>query len=64
MTTARDLAIVALDSAAHKPLEPGDLSLALAAAEEFDLVAAKALVLDSDRILPSARSSTGDRLLD
>ena len=64
MTTARDLAIVALDAAAHKPLEPGDLSLALAAAEVFDLVAAKALVLDGDRILPSARSLTGDRLLD
>jgi len=45
-------------------VEQGDLSLALAAAEVFDLVEAKALVLDGDRILPSAQSPTGDRLLD
>ncbi|WP_458246656.1 GPP34 family phosphoprotein [Streptomyces sp. MAI_2237] len=64
MTTARDLAIVALDVAADTPVEQGDLSLALAAAEVFDLVEAKALVLDGDRILPSAQSPTGDRLLD
>ncbi|MGW3137702.1 GPP34 family phosphoprotein, partial [Streptomyces sp. NPDC001139] len=64
MTTARDLAIVALDVAADTPVEQGDLSLALAAAEVFDLVGAKALVLDGDRILPSAQSPTGDRLLD
>ncbi|MFD8305428.1 GPP34 family phosphoprotein [Streptomyces sp. NPDC059690] len=64
MTTARDLAIVALDVATDKPVEQGDLSLALAAAEVFDLVEAKALVLDGDRILPSAQSPTGDRLLD
>jgi hypothetical protein len=64
MNTARDLAIVALDAAADRPVEQGDLSLALAAAEVFDLVAVKALVLDGDRILPSAPSLTGDRLLD
>ncbi|MET7475879.1 GPP34 family phosphoprotein [Streptomyces sp. NPDC005648] len=64
MTTARDLAIVALEVAARQPLEQGDLSLSLAAAEVFDLVTAGALVLDGDRILPSAQSPTGDRLLD
>jgi len=64
MTTARDLAIVALDVAADKPVEQGDLSLALAGAEVFDLIEAKALVLDDDRIRPSAQSPTGDRLLD
>ncbi|MFG2796106.1 GOLPH3/VPS74 family protein [Streptomyces pseudovenezuelae] len=64
MTTARDLAIVALDAAAAKPVEQGDLSLALAAAEVFDLLDAHALVLDGERILPSAPSPTGDRLLD
>ncbi|MET8076486.1 GPP34 family phosphoprotein [Streptomyces sp. NPDC005303] len=64
MTTARDLAIVALDVTADKPVEQGDLSLALAGAELFDLLDAQALVLDGDRILPSAQSPTGDRLLD
>ncbi|MFF4029150.1 GPP34 family phosphoprotein [Streptomyces sviceus] len=64
MTTARDLAIVALDVTAGKPVGQGDLSLALAGAEVFDLLDAHALVLDGDRILPSAPSPTGDRLLD
>ncbi|MEU3336925.1 GPP34 family phosphoprotein [Streptomyces sp. NPDC002144] len=64
MTTARDLAIVALKAAPDRPVEQGDLSLALAGAEVFDLIEAKALVLDGDRILPSAQAPTGDRLLD
>jgi hypothetical protein len=64
MTTARDLAIVALDVAADKPVEQGDLSLALAGAEMFDLLDTRALVLDGDRIRPQAQSPTGDRLLD
>ncbi|MGI5379664.1 GOLPH3/VPS74 family protein [Streptomyces sp. CA-251387] len=64
MTTARDLAIIALDAAPDRPVEQGDLSLALAGAEVFDLIEARALVLDGDRILPSAQAPTGDRLLD
>jgi hypothetical protein len=64
MNTARDLAIVALDAAPDRPVEQGDLSLALAGAEIFDLIEAKALVLDGDRILPNAQAPTGDRLLD
>ncbi|MEU0943436.1 GPP34 family phosphoprotein [Streptomyces canus] len=64
MTTARDLAIVALDVTTGKPVGQGDLSLALAGAEVFDLLDAHALVLDGDRILPNAPSPTGDRLLD
>jgi hypothetical protein len=64
MNTARDLAIVALDAVPSRQVEQGDLALALAAAEVFDLIEAKALVLDGDRILPSAPSPTGDRLLD
>ncbi|MCX5253492.1 GPP34 family phosphoprotein [Streptomyces canus] len=64
MTTARDLAIVVLDVAADKPVEQGDLSLALAGAEVLDLLDAHALALDGDRILPQAPSPTGDRLLD
>ncbi len=64
MTTARDLAIVALNAATDKPVEQGDLSLVLAGAEVFDLIEAQALVLDGNRILPSAQAPTGDRLLD
>ncbi|WP_406194361.1 MULTISPECIES: GPP34 family phosphoprotein [unclassified Streptomyces] len=65
MNTARDLAIVALDMAPDHPVEQGELSLALAAAEVFDLLDAGALVLDGDeRIAPSAQAPTGDRLLD
>ncbi|MEV2218043.1 GPP34 family phosphoprotein [Streptomyces sp. NPDC050997] len=64
MTTARDLAIVALNAATDKPVEQGDLSLVLAGAEVFDLIEAQALVLDGDRILPNAQAPTGDRLLD
>ncbi|MBW8819486.1 MAG: GPP34 family phosphoprotein [Streptomyces sp.] len=64
MTTARDLAIVVLDVAADKPVEQGDLSLVLAGAEVLDLLEARALALDGDRILPQAPSPTGDRLLD
>ncbi|TXS54609.1 GPP34 family phosphoprotein [Streptomyces sp. uw30] len=64
MNTARDLAIVALDMAPDHTVEQGDLSLALAAAEVFDLIDARALVLDGDLITPSAQAPTGDRLLD
>ncbi|MFJ8630100.1 GPP34 family phosphoprotein [Streptomyces sp. NPDC093568] len=64
MNTARDLTIVALDQASDHPVEQGDLSLALAAAEVFDLLEAQALVLDGDLIRPSAQAPTGDRLLD
>ncbi|MEK0097067.1 GPP34 family phosphoprotein [Streptomyces sp. NPDC056002] len=64
MTTARDLAIVALADAPDHPVEQGELSLALAGAEVFDLIEAKGLIVDGDRIMPSAQAPTGDRLLD
>jgi hypothetical protein len=64
MTTARDLAIVALGVTPDHPVEQGELSLALAGAEVLDLIEAKALIVDGDRILPSAQAPTGDRLLD
>lgn len=64
MTTARDLAIVALVVATDKPVEQGELSLALAGAELFDLAEARALVLADDHIVPNAQAPTGDRLLD
>ncbi|NEA99386.1 GPP34 family phosphoprotein [Streptomyces sp. SID13726] len=64
MTTARDLAIVALDVPPDRSLEQGDLSLALAGAELIDLAEAGALALDGDRVVPGAEGATGDRLLD
>ncbi|MGW7664607.1 GPP34 family phosphoprotein [Streptomyces sp. NPDC054756] len=64
MNTARDLAIVALDLAQDHRVEQGELSLALAAAEVFDLLDAGALTLAEDRIAPNAQAPTGDRLLD
>lgn len=64
MNTARDLAIVALDLAQDHRVEQGELSLALAAAEVFDLLDAGALTLAGDRIAPNAQAPTGDRLLD
>lgn len=64
MTTARDLLIVAMDVEEVRPVEPGDLSLALAGAELVDLLAAEALSLDGDRIVPGLQPPTGDRLLD
>lgn len=64
MTTARDLAIVALEVARDRSLEQGDLSLALAGAELLDLIDAGAIALDDDRIVPGPQAATGDRLLD
>ncbi|MFJ7017051.1 GPP34 family phosphoprotein [Streptomyces sp. NPDC101117] len=64
MNTARDLAIVALDLARDQRVEQGELSLALAAAEVFDLLDAGALTLAEDRMAPNAQAPTGDRLLD
>ncbi|MFD8568769.1 GPP34 family phosphoprotein [Streptomyces sp. NPDC059639] len=64
MTTARDLALVALDVPPGRTVEQGDLSLALAGAEVIDLVGAGALTLDEDRIVPGPPTETGDRLLD
>ncbi|MFJ6948572.1 GPP34 family phosphoprotein [Streptomyces wuyuanensis] len=64
MTTARDLMIIAMDAAPGRPVEQGDLSLALAGAEAIDLLAAEALALDGDRIVPRPGPATGDPLLD
>ena len=64
MTTPRDLLIVAMDMEKVRPVEQGDLSLALAGAEVLDLLAAGALGLDGDLLVPGDRPATGDRLLD
>jgi hypothetical protein len=64
MTTPQDLLIVAMDVVPSRPLEPGDLSLALAGAEVIDLIEAQALTLDGDRIVPGAPGTLADPLLD
>ncbi|KIZ16142.1 GOLPH3/VPS74 family protein [Streptomyces natalensis] len=64
MTTPRDLLIIALDTAASRPLERGDLSLALAGAELLDLLSAQAITLDDEHIVPGYRPSLDDHLLD
>ncbi|MGW7367324.1 GPP34 family phosphoprotein, partial [Streptomyces sp. NPDC054841] len=64
MTTPRDLLIVAMDMNAEPPPEQGDLSLALAGAEVIDLLDARAVELDGDRIVPGYRPAIADRLLD
>ncbi|WP_129771940.1 GPP34 family phosphoprotein [Streptomyces sp. L-9-10] len=63
MTTARDLMITAMDVAPDPPAA-GELSLALAGAELIDLLAAEAIRLDGDRIVPGHRPAIADRLLD
>ncbi|GGW74672.1 hypothetical protein GCM10010503_60410 [Streptomyces lucensis JCM 4490] len=64
MTTPQDLFLVGLDVPGDRPVEQGDLSLALAGAELIDLLGARALVLDGERIVPGPVLTTGDRLLD
>ncbi|MGW1200381.1 GPP34 family phosphoprotein [Streptomyces sp. NPDC002536] len=64
MTTPRDLAIIAMGTTPGHPVEQGRLSLALAGAELIDLMAAEAVTLDDDRIVPGRAAVTADRLLD
>ncbi|MFJ6561266.1 GPP34 family phosphoprotein [Streptomyces sp. NPDC091412] len=64
MSTARDLMIVALDLEPSRSLERGDLSLALAGAEAYDLLRAEVLELVADRIVPRPLPELDDRLLD
>ncbi|MEU1617719.1 GPP34 family phosphoprotein [Streptomyces sp. NPDC005722] len=63
MTTPRDLIVTALERAPEHAVEPGDLSLALAAAEAVDLLAARAVALDGDRLVPGAEPAISDPLL-
>lgn len=64
MTTPRDLLIVAMDMESSRPVEQGDLSLALAGAEVIDLLGAEAISLDGEHIVPGERPAITDRLLD
>ncbi|MFF8191155.1 GPP34 family phosphoprotein [Streptomyces bobili] len=63
MTTAQDLMIVSLDVTPARPVEQGELSLALAGAELIDLVEAGVVVLDGDRVTPGRAEAPDDRLL-
>ncbi|HWM36346.1 MAG TPA: GPP34 family phosphoprotein [Streptomyces sp.] len=63
MTTPRDLMITALDVAPGRPVERGELSLALAGAELIDLLVAGTVTLDGDQIVPVHRTPVADRLL-
>ncbi|MFC4036772.1 GPP34 family phosphoprotein [Streptomyces polygonati] len=51
-TTPRDLMIVAMDMPSTRPVERGDLSLALAGAELIDLLGSSTVRLDGDRVEP------------
>jgi hypothetical protein len=64
MTTPQDLFLVSLDVPGDRPVEQGDLSLALAGAELIDLLGARALTLEGERIVPGPTLTTGDRMLD
>ncbi|MET8009028.1 GPP34 family phosphoprotein [Streptomyces sp. NPDC005271] len=64
MTTPRDLLIIAMDMASTRPVERGDLSLALAGAEAVDLLRAEVIGLEGDRILPGPQPTLADHLLE
>ena len=64
MTTPWDVLMIAIDMESGRPLEQGDLSLALAGAEVIDLLDVQAVRLEGERIVPVHQSATGDRLLD
>ncbi|MCX5195447.1 GPP34 family phosphoprotein [Streptomyces sp. NBC_00249] len=64
MTTPRDLLIVAVDRGSGRPVEEGDLSLALAGAEVIDLLAADAVRLAGEHIVPGYQQDLADRMLD
>ncbi|MGW4318874.1 GPP34 family phosphoprotein [Streptomyces sp. NPDC004684] len=63
MSTPRDLMIVALDVAPSRPLGRGDLSLALAGAEAYDLLRTGTLRLRGDRLAPLTHPDPEDGLL-
>ncbi|MFE4171644.1 GPP34 family phosphoprotein [Streptomyces sp. NPDC056909] len=52
MTTPRDLFLVSMDMPSDRPVERGDLSLALAGAEVIDLLNARAVRLEDDHLVP------------
>ncbi|QKV96475.1 GPP34 family phosphoprotein [Streptomyces sp. NA02950] len=63
MTTPRDLLIIAMDMASSHSVDRGDLSLALAGAEAVDLLDARAIGLEGERIVPGPPLPLADRML-
>jgi hypothetical protein len=63
MTTPQDLLIVARDVTSTRPVEAGDLSLALAGAELVDLLGEGLVSLDGGLLVPGAGRTPGDRML-
>lgn len=63
MTTAQDLSIIAAAPDTDPGVELGDLSLALAGAELIDLIGARAVTLDGERLVPGATPRTESALL-
>jgi hypothetical protein len=64
MTTSRDLLMVTIERAPGRPVEQGDVSLALAGAELIDLLDTQAIELVGEHIVPIHHPATGDRLLE
>jgi hypothetical protein len=63
MTTPQDLMITAMDVAPSRPVERGEVSLALAGAEVVDLRDAGVLRLDGERLVPAGVAAVEDPLL-
>ncbi|MFE5618128.1 GPP34 family phosphoprotein [Streptomyces sp. NPDC056463] len=63
MTTPRDILFTALDAAPGRTVDRGELSLGLAGAELIDLIAARAVELDGDHIVPADERVPDDALL-
>lgn len=63
MTTPKDLLIVAMDVESGRPVESGDLSLALAGAELVDLLDGGLVTLDGDLVVPGTGPAPGDGVL-
>ncbi|MFI5765716.1 GPP34 family phosphoprotein [Streptomyces sp. NPDC051563] len=64
MTTPRDLLMIAMETESGRKAEQGELSLALAGAEVVDLLAAGAVGLDGDLLVPGEQAAPGDPLLE
>ncbi|MFI5866706.1 GOLPH3/VPS74 family protein [Streptomyces sp. NPDC051546] len=64
MTTPRDLLMIAMEAESGRKAEQGELSLALAGAEVVDLLAAGAVGLDGDLLVPGEHAAPGDPLLE
>lgn len=63
MTTPQDVLLTTLDVPSERPVEAGDLSLALAGAELVDLLADGSVTLDGELIVPGIAPAPADRLL-